>query len=162
MVTSLQTTYLYWDLVSPKEYAAEAELECVLTFSAPEAGTYYLIGALYTTSLEYISGTLFGVLIPEGSNYAVNSPGYVSLWELEATEEQELPCKFTFNRSDVILGLFLMRMVGDEPSLDDDEQVGSLSVQLSAPVPPITIESLISLAMVVGMLGYIMTTALKD
>jgi len=161
MVTALQEIYLSWNLTSPVSYQAGQELECTISFTAPEAGKYYLIGALYT-ALEYIPGTLFGVLVPEGSDYAVNSVQYTSLWELEADESKVLPCKFTFDRSDVVLGIFLMKMVGDESSLEEDEQVGSLSVQLSSPAPPITLESYITLAMAIGMCSYMLYEALKE
>ena len=49
MVTALETTYLSWDLVSPKEYVAGSELQCTLSFAAPKVGKYYLLGALYDT-----------------------------------------------------------------------------------------------------------------
>jgi len=162
MVIALQDTAISWDLTSPVTYQAEKVLACAISFTAPEAGKYYLLGALYTTSLEYISGTLFGVLLPEGSDYAVNSTQYTSLWEMGKGEEKQLPCEFTFNRSDLVLGLFLLKMAGEEPSLDADEQIGSLSVRLSSPVPPITVESLMSLVMVVGVCGFMMHETLKD
>ncbi len=162
MVTALETTYLSWDLVSPKEYVAGSELQCTLSFAAPKVGKYYLLGALYDTALNYISGTLFGALLPEGSDYAVNNMEHASLWELEADEKKDLPCTFTFNRTDVVLGLFLMRMVGDSPSLEDDGQVASLSMELSSPMPPITFESLIPLVMVVSMCGFMTHEALKN
>jgi hypothetical protein len=159
---ALQETYLSWNLTLPVSYQAGQELECTISFTAPEAGKYYLLGALYTTSLEYISGTLFGLLLSQGADYGVNSKEYTSLWELGKSEEKELTCKFTFDRSNIVLGLFLMKMVDDKPSLDADEQVGSLSTQLSSPAPPITVESLIPLVMVVSMGGFIMYEALKD
>lgn len=165
MVTALQEVYLSWNLPSPVSYQAGQELELTLNFTAPEAGKYYLLGALYTTTSEYISGTLFGVLLPEGSDYAVNSAEYTSPWELEADEERELLCKFIFDRSDVVLGVFLMKMSGDEPSFEEDEQVASLSVALSSPAPPappITWESMISLAMIVAFSGIAMYEGLKE
>ena len=165
MVTALQAIYLSWNLASPVSYQAGQEFECTIGFTAPEAGKYYLLGALYTATPEYISGTLFGVLLPEGSDHAVNSVEYTSPWELEADEEKELPCRFIFDRSDVVLGVFLMRMAGDEPSLDADEQVASLSVQLSSPAPPVSpVESIlpvVALVMVLGMLGFVMYRAFK-
>jgi len=161
VITALQAA-LSWDLEAEVSYRAGETLECAISFTAPETGKYYLMGALYTSSSEYISGTLFGLLLPEGSEYAINSAQYTSLWELEADESRELPCRFTFNRSDVVLGIFLMRMAGDEPSLEDDEQVGSLSVQLSSPAPPVMVESLITMAMIVGVFGYMSYEALKD
>jgi hypothetical protein len=162
MTTVLQNVTLSCDLTSPVSYQAGQELECVISFTASEEGKYYLLGALYTAKLEYISGSLFGVLVPEGSDYSVNSVQYASLWKLEAGESKELSSKFTFDRTDVVLGLFLMKMAGDELSLEEDEQVGTLSVQLSSPAPPITFESLMPLVMVVGMCGFMVYEALKD
>jgi len=158
---------LSWDLVSPIEYTAGQELSFDLHFEAPavtEAGRCYLLGALYSDT-TYISGTLFGILKAAEVDYGVNDPTYMSIWELEPEEAVDLPCRFTFNRSDVILGLFLMKMVGTEPSLDADEPVASLSVQLSSPAPPVTIESLlpvVGVVMVLGMLGFMMYRVLKD
>lgn len=168
MIRALENIYLSWDLVSPTEYTAGEELECIVGFTAPEDDTYYLIGALYTSGLEYISGTLFGVLLPEGATYAVNSVEYTSLWEMVAGEVGELPCKLTFNRSDVVFGLFLMRLTGTEPSFDDDEEITSLSIQLASPTPPtppappITLESLIAMVMMVGVVSIMMNQILKE
>lgn len=161
MATALQNTAISWDLESTVSYQANQELEFTLNFTAPEEGTYYVIGALYTSSLDYISGTLFGVLVPEGSAYGVNSIQYTSLWELEADESKELPSKFTFDRSNVVLGLFLMKMAGDEPSLEDDEQVGSLTTTLSGP-QVVDVGQIMNLAIVVIMVGMMMTVALKE
>ena len=154
-----------WLLPSQIECAAGQELSFTVSFTAPKVGDYYLLGALYDSDFNYISGTLFGVLLPEGSDYAVNSAEYTSLWELEGDEEKELPCKFNFNWSDVVLGLFLMRMVGEVLSSDKDEQVASLSVALSSPALstlPITRESTASLVMIVACLGIMLHHALKE
>ena len=160
MAVALQNTAISWDLEPVVSYQARQELECTLSFTAPDAGRYYICGALYTSDLEYMSGTLFGVLLPEGADYAVNSAEYTSLWDMEAVEEKELPCKFTFDRSNVVLGVFLMRMVGAEPSWADEE-IGSLSVQLSSPAPPITIEQMMLMAAAVMMIGMVTTIAMK-
>lgn len=149
-----------WSLASQAEYSAGQGLTFTVGFTAPSAGKHYLLGALFDASLSYISGTLFGVLLPEGSDYAVNSLEYASLWDLEEGEEKELDCRFTFDRSNVILGLFLMKMGGAEPHLDD-EQVASLSTMLSLPAPPIALESLLPLVTVVGIGGVALYAALK-
>jgi hypothetical protein len=155
---------LSWDLVSPVTYTAGEELSFNLHFEAPvntEADRYYLLGALYSDT-SYISGSLFGILKPADVDYGVNDPTYMSVWELEPEQAVDLPCRFTFDRSDVILGLFLMKMLGTQPSLDADEQVASVSVQLSSqalPTPPMTIESVLPMVVVVmmfGMLGLMM------
>lgn len=163
MVIVLQTAYLSWDLTSPVTYKAGEELECAISFTAPEDGTYYLMGALYTTNLEYIPGTIFGILLPEDADYAVNSTQYTSIWEMEAEEEKELPCKFTFSRTDVVLGLFLMKMAGVEPSLEDDEQIGAVSTTLSSGVIRIVdISTMMTGLIMVAMIGMIIPMALRD
>lgn len=154
MLKTLQNTNLSWDLPGSPVYEAGSALECTLTLQAPGTGRYYLLGALYDSIGNYIGDTLFGVLVPEGSSDAVNSQSYASLWEMSTGEEKSLPCRFTFNRSNVILGLFLLKMVGDELSLESDELVASVSAPLSSPVPPVTIPSLFLPVMVVGVLGF--------
>lgn len=54
-----------------------------------------------------------------------------------------------------------MKLADENPSLDDD-QIGTLSVQLSSPAPPVTIESLLTMVMVVGVVGFMMYEVLKD
>ena len=162
MVTALQNTYLSWDITSPKKYTAGNVLALTLTFTAPEKGNYYLLGALYDSEGNYISGTLFGVLVPEGSDYAINNAQHSSLWELEEDEETELPCQFILDRSNVVLGLFLMEMAGDEPSLENDEEIDSLSVVLNSPAAEVDIGQLMMMAMAIMMLGMVMATAFKE
>jgi len=128
---------LSWDLVSPVEYSAGEELSFNLHFEAPGntiAKKFYILGALYTDT-TYISGSLFGVLKAAEVDYGVNNATHMSLWELEPEEVVELPCRFILNRSNCSLALFLMRMVGDEVNLDDDEEVTHILVQLTTPVP---------------------------
>lgn len=163
MVTVLQNVYLSWDLESPVEYQAGQELQFTLHFSAPEAvprkRKYYVLCALYTKDLVYISGTLFPVYVPPGVDYGIGSTEYASVWELEPGRSVDLPCRLTLDRSDVVLGLFLFKMVGDVPSLGVDEEVASVSAELVSPAPPWTIESAVSVAgmvMVLGMLGFMM------
>ena len=158
---------LAWDLVSPIAYTAGEELGFNLHFEAP-ANTatkkFYLLGGLFADT-TYISDSLFGILKPADVDYGVNDPTYMSVWELEPGEAVDLPCRFAFERSDVILGLFLMKMVGTEPSLDADEQVASLSVQLSSPAPPASpVESIlpvVALVMALGMIGFVMYRVFK-
>ncbi len=156
MLQTLQNTNLSWDLSGSPVYEAGSELEFMLTMKAPGAGRYYLLGALYDTSGNYIGDTLFGVLVPEGSNDAVNNQSYASLWDMNIDEEKSLPCRFTFNTSNVILGLFLLKMVGNELSMESDELVASVSVPLSSPVPPppVTLPSLFMPVLVVGVMGF--------
>jgi len=134
---------LSWDLGSLVSYEAGAELEAAVEFDVPEDATYYLIGALYTTELAYIAGTMFGVLIPTGEDYGVNSPGDQTAWEMEEDEEKELDCKFTLDRTNVILGLFLVKMLGYEPDWTTDAVVSSITTSLSGaavPAPSIGID----------------------
>lgn len=126
------------DLVSPIEYTAGNELDFNLHFEAPantEAKKFYLLGGLYTLEGNYIADTVFGILKVADVEYAVNDTIYASVWELEPEESVELPCKFILNQSDCLLILFLMRMVGDEASIIDDEEIAQIQVQLVAPVP---------------------------
>lgn len=127
---------LSWDLVSPVSYDTSQELSFNLHFEAPAntgAKKFYLMGALYTPDGTYISGTLFGILKAAEVDYGVNDATYISLWELEPEEAVDLPCRFILNRTNCLLALFLMRMVGDEPSIDNDEVVAQIQAQLTAP-----------------------------
>lgn len=128
---------LSWDLASPLEYTAGQEIDFTLYFEAPAntaAKKFYLLGGLYTDT-TYISGSLFGILKAAEVDYGVNSATYMSLWELDPEEAVELPCKFIFNRSNCLLVLFLMEMVGDEVDLDNDIEVAQILVQLTTPIP---------------------------
>ncbi len=153
-------TLLSWDLVSPVEYEAGQELGFNLHFEAPEgisAEEYYVLGGLYDVSV-YMPDSIFGVLIPAGANYGVNGSTHMSTWRLEPGQAVDLPCKFAFSRTDLVMALFLMRKVGDEPSLDGDEQIAQVQVQLNAPKTlmeqiPDMISPLIAMMVVVGMMG---------
>lgn len=160
-MTAVLQTYLSWNLVSPVEYVAGQDLTFALGITAPKTGKYYLLGALYDTNLNYISGTLFGVAQPEVSDYAAND-AYSSLWGLEADGKIDLSCRFAFSRTDAVLGLFLMRMVGDSSSLDDDEQIVSASASLSSPAPPVTWESIMLGAITITFIGVIMNRLFKE
>lgn len=162
MVTTLQNTYLSWDLGAQVEYQAGQELQFILHFSAPEAKKFYLLGALYTKDLAYIPGTIFGIFQPPGTDYGTGSTEYVTVWELEPEESVDLPCRLTLNRSDVVLGLFLFRMEGDTPSLDVDEDIAVVSVELVSPTLPWTGESIITTALMLGMMGFVAYEGLKD
>lgn len=170
MVTSLENVYLSWDLESPVEYQAGQELQFTLHFVAPEAvwprkGKYYILGALYTTALTYIPGTIFAIYVPPSVEYGIGSTEYTSVWELEPEESVDLPCRLTLSRSDVVLGIFLFRIEGDEPSLGVDEEIASVSAELVSPTPPWTLGSIMSVVaavMVLGMLGFVMYQAFKE
>ena len=155
---------LSWDLGSLVSYEAGAELACAVEFDVPEDATYYLVGALYTTALAYIEGTMFGVLVPTGEDYGVNSPGDQTAWEMVADEEKELDCKFTLGQTNVILGLFLVKQLGDEPVWATDTVISSTTTSLSGavePAPGLDIMSLMMMVVVVGMMGIMMKSALK-
>jgi len=161
MITALQEASLVWDLSAEVTYNAGEELPFGLVLTAPSAGKYYLLGALYTSSAEFIPGTMFGILFTEGLEHCVNDPQHSSLWELDEGEEVNLPCIITLDRTNVILGIFMMRMAGDEPSLDDDEQAGTLAATLSGP-HVVDIGQIMNLAIVVIMGGMVMAVALKE
>lgn len=133
---------LSWDIVDPVEYTADQELSLNLHFEAPadtEAGYFYVLGGLYTADAIYIPDTRFGVLKAAEVDYGVNDLTQMSLWELEPEQGVDLPCRFTLDRSGVTLGLFLTRMVGDEPSLENDEEIAQIQVRLVAPVSILTV-----------------------
>ena len=79
-------TLLSWDLIAPVGYEAGQELSFNLHLEAPEgigAKDYYVLGGLYDVNI-YVAGSIFGVLIPAGADYGVNSPTYMSTWRLES------------------------------------------------------------------------------
>jgi len=165
MVIALENTYLSWDLGTQVEYTAGEELGFNLHFSAPVAGKYYLMGAFYTKELAYIPGTLFSIYVPSGVDYGIGSTGYTSVWELEPEGSVDLPCRLALDRSDIVLGLFLFRMEGDEPSLGIDEEIASISTELVSPAPGWTWESItgmVAAVMFLGMLGFMMYGAFKE
>ncbi|MBA7515081.1 hypothetical protein ES705_07119 [subsurface metagenome] len=159
---------LSWDLVSPLEYTAGQEIDFNLHFEAPantEAKKFYVLGGLYTDT-TYISGSLFGILKAAEVDYGVNSTTYMSVWELDPEESVELPCKFTLNRSNCLLALFLMEMVGDEVDLDNDVEVAQIQVQLTAPVPVeeeimVSVIPFIGGVMLLGMMAMMMRGMFK-
>lgn len=144
------------NLASPVSYTAREALEFLLTFSVSESGSYYVLGALYDSNLNYISGTLFGVLrqgeLP-ADYLGVNSQTGTTLWTMLEDEEVELDCRFVFGQSSVTMGLFLMRMTGDEPSLDDDEEIASTAIVLEGPPAPLDMGSIIGLVIAIGIMG---------
>ena len=133
MIKALQT-YLSWNLEVETQYQAGAELQPTVSFTLPSDGNFYLLGALFAPdTLQFIQGTLFGVLMPEGADYGVNDPNRVSVFTGNEGESLDLPCRFAFGRTDVILGLFFLKMVGESPNLDVDEEVGVLTTRLVKP-----------------------------
>jgi len=157
-----------WNLGSIVSYEAGAELAATVDFSVTEDGTYYLIGALYTTALAYIEGSMFGMLVPEGEEYAVNSPGDQTTQELEADDEEEVDCKFTLGQTNVILGLFLVKQLGDEPDWTTDTVVSSITTSLSGAAVPSTefdfssMMNLMITMMIVVMMMKMMTGAMSS
>ena len=151
---------LSWDLGAETGYQAGEELEAIVTFSTSEAGGYYLLGGLYDTDGNFIDGTLCG-LVATGSGYTVNSPTETGLWELGAGEDIELACRLTFDRTEVILGLFLMKMVGEAPSLENDKEIGSIATGLSAVNQAADAMSLLGMLAVTGLTAGILPVALK-
>jgi len=124
-------TALAWDLPTSVSYQAGQELRATLSLTASEAGNYYLLGFLFDQSGNVIQDTMFGVLLPEGATYAVNDPTLASLWVMEADESKDLECRFTLDRSNVTLGLFMLKMIGEAADLNVDEQVGQVQTALT-------------------------------
>lgn len=158
---------LSWNLGSIVSYEAGTELAAAVAFDVPEDATYYLVGALYTTELAYIAGTMFGVLIPTGEDYGVNSPGDQTEWDMVEDEEKELDCKFTLSLTNVILGLFLVEQLGDTPDWATDTVVSSITTSLSGaeaeePAAGLDIGSLMMMVVVVGMMGMMMKAMSED
>ena len=159
---------LSWNLGSLVAYEAGAELDAAVEFDVPEDATYYLIGALYTTTLAYIEGTMFGVLIPTGEVYGVNSPGDQTVWEMVEDEEKALDCKLTLGQTNVILGLFLVKQLGDDPVWATDTVVSSVTTSLSGAAVPSTefdfssMMNLMITMMIVVMMMKMMTGAMSS
>lgn len=150
--------YISWDLASPLEYTADQEIDFNLHFEAPANATekkFYILGGLYTIDEGYIPGSLFGILKAAEVDYGVNSVTYMSVWELDPEEAVELPCKFIINRSDCLLVLFLMEMVGDTSNLDNDIEVAQILTELTTPIPVSIWETIIPLVGLVMMLGLV-------
>lgn len=125
------------DLISPVEYSTGDVLSFNLHFEAPantEAEQFYILGGLYIDT-AFIAGSIFGILKAAEVDYGVNDASYMSVWELEPEEDVDLPCQFIINRSDCLLVLFLMRMVGDEADQEADDNLAQIQVQLVAPIP---------------------------
>lgn len=125
------------DLTDPVEYSADNELDFNLHFEAPTntgKKKFYVLGGLYTDT-SYLSGSLFGILRAVGVDYGINDLTYASIYELEPEESVDLPCKFILNKTDCLLALFLMELVGDEINIDNDIEVAQIQVQLVSPIP---------------------------
>lgn len=149
MKVRAQNAAISWDLVTPVSYEADASLEFTLIFTAPAEATYYILGGLFDSNGVLVMGN-FGLLLPEGADEAVNDVDYTTLWELEEDEEVEQDCKFILDRTNVTLKLLLMEMDGTEPNLDNDTEIGSISVSLVGAQPPsgINMDSIMNLMLV--------------
>ncbi|GAH49666.1 unnamed protein product [marine sediment metagenome] len=148
--------YVSTDLGSSVSYGAGEELSFELAFTAPEAGTYYLLGALYDGGYNYIVGSLFGVLLSPDGSYVFNSGEMTQPWDMGESEEKTLSCRFVFTGTNVIVGLFLMKMTGDAPSFGNDIEVGSTSVVLESPEQEperLDLTALVGLVAVMGLAG---------
>lgn len=162
MITALQTNYLGWALGSQTPYQAGDLLPVTLSFAAPADGDYYLLGALFDANLDYIDGTLFGLLVPEGADYAVNDPQYTSIWDMAQAESVSLDCQLSLDRTGVVLGLFLVQMSGEAPSLADDLEAGSVSTELVVPSSGTDFGQVLGAMMPVMMMGMFLPTAFGD
>lgn len=146
------------NLSSPVTYNAREELPITVTFTVPQNGIYYLIGGLYTVNYEYIAGSMFGIILPTGAAYYINSAAETQLWEATTGEIKELTCGLTLTMTNVVLSLFLMRMTGSVPSLTDDVEEGSVALVLTSEDTPVSfnLSALVSALVVVGMMGIAM------
>jgi len=147
------------DLSSPVAYIAGEELALEVTVIAPEAATFYLLGALYDSSYNYISNSMFGIILPTGETDYVNVEGETQLLVLTAAEVKVIDCKLTFNRSSMIMGIFLMKLNGSDVSLEDDENMGSISLILTGDTPSgvsFDLSTIMMMIVVVGMMGMAM------
>jgi hypothetical protein len=161
MTVGLQANFT-WDIVSPVSYQAGQELRVNLSFTAPKGGLYYILGALFDRQTEaYIEGSLFGIYVPEGADYAIGSPQWVSLWEVTEGQEVSIPCRLNLVRTDALLGLFLFRMEGEAPDLSVDEQAAYLVAELVKPAG-IDLSAIISVMVVVMVVGMVSGIALKE
>lgn len=149
------------NLTSPVTYNAGEELDVIITFTAPQTGTYYLLGGLYDSSYNFISGSMFGIILPTGAVYAINSITETQLWAALSGDVEVLPCKLTLTRTGVLLGLFLMRMTGTVPDLTDDVEEGSVTLILTGGTALVEFDlNALMLALVaVGMMGIIVKAA---
>jgi len=152
MLTTAQT-HLSWNLAEETEYQAGTELELTVSLTLPRDGSFYLLGGLFTPdTLNYIQGTLFGVLVPEGADYGVNDPNWVSIFTGSQGESLDLPCRFTLDRTDVVLGLFFLEMKGEVPDLAVDEEIGALSTRLVRPAG-LDMTPLMTAVLAIAMMG---------
>jgi hypothetical protein len=152
---------LAWDLPASVSYQAGQELRATLNLTAPEAGNYYLLGFLFDQSGNVIQDAMFGVLLPEGATYAVNDPALASLWVMDADESRDLECRFTLDRSNVTLGLFMLKMAGETADLNVDEQVGQVQTALTGPAG-FDINQLFGPLLAVAMISAVIPMITKD
>jgi len=152
MLTAAQT-HLSWNLAEETAYRAGTELQLTVSLTLPRDGNFYLLGGLFTPdTLNYIQGTLFGVLVPEGADYGVNDPNWVSIFTGSQGESLDLPCRFTLDRTDVVLGLFFLEMKGEAPDLAVDEEIGALSTRLVRPAG-LDMTQLMTAVLAIAMMG---------
>lgn len=154
-------TALTWDLPASVAYQVGQELRATLSFTAPEAGNYYILGFLFDQRGDFIQNTMFGVLLPEGATYAINDPSLASLWVMEANQSRNLECHFTLDRTNVTLGLFMLKMAEETADLEVDEQVGQVQTVLSGPAG-FDISQLFGPLVLVVMIGAVIPMALKE
>ncbi len=99
--------------------------------------------------------------MPEGADITVNDPQYTSIWTMAQGESVEIICRLTLDRTDVVLGLFLVQMSGEAPSLADDIEVGALSAELVTPAAGTGFDQVFGAMVSVMMLGMVMPLTLK-
>lgn len=127
------TKELAWSLGATVPYTVGETLSTSVRITAPEAGIYYVVGALYSLELTMYIGTLFGLLQEPDTLIADNDPFTLSIFSLEEEEELGLTTEFLLNRTGCVLAIFLYRMERDMPDLGEDVMVYSVSVSLVSP-----------------------------
>lgn len=128
------TVGLAWGLGSTTPYIIGETLSTAVRVTAPEGGTYYIIGALYSAELTMYSGTLFGLLQAPSTTIVNNSLSTLSTWNLEEGEELDFTAELSLGSTGCILAIFLYKMVDDIPDLKTDVAAFSVSTSLISPV----------------------------
>jgi hypothetical protein len=80
---------------------------------------------------------------------------------MDADESRDLECRFTLDRSNVTLGLFMLKMAGETADLNVDEQVGQVQAALTGPAG-FDINQLFGPLLAVAMMGAVIPMITKD
>ncbi len=125
---------LTWGLGASAGYTVGEVLSTPVKIVAPEAGTYYIVGALYSVELAMYSGTFFGLLQTPDTVIVSINPATLSVWSFEEDEELDFTAEFSLTTTGCILAIFLYRLTGDIPELEDDVMISSVQALLISPI----------------------------